>query len=284
MVAGMTSGTGKVTGSSAIVAGMKNFPLILMFGFLGFATAAEAADLTAARALREKKDFAGAIALLEPMALAKPKDAEVQLELGQALTGRIGQVGLMSKAGMAKRSLAAYERAAELDPRNVGARLALIQYYMQAPFFAGGDRAKAYATARELATFDAWQGNFWLMRLHLADREPKAALAACDALQKVEPASYRTLYQLGRTVALTGLEKERGVAALRQAVNMTPAANDPGRQHAFFRLGQILEAQGHQPEARSAFESAVVIDPKMQEAAERAAALKRAGPPAKVLQ
>jgi Flp pilus assembly protein TadD len=92
MVAGMTSGTGKVTGSSAIVVGMKNFPLILMFGFLVFATAAEAADLTAARALREKKDFAGAIALLEPMALAKPKDAEVQLELGQALTGRIGQV------------------------------------------------------------------------------------------------------------------------------------------------------------------------------------------------
>jgi uncharacterized protein HemY len=67
-------------------------------------------------------------------------------------------------------------------------------------------------------------------------------------------------------------------------VNLTPAANDPGRQQAFFRLGQILDAQGDRAEARSAFESAVAIEPKMQEAAERAAALKRAGPPAKVLQ
>lgn len=284
MVGGMTSGTGKVTGGSARVAGMKNFPLVLMFGFAVFAIAAEAADLSAARALREKKDFAGAIALLEPMALAKPNDAEVQLELGMALTGEIGNVGLLGKAGMAKRSLAAYERAAELDPRNVGARLALIQYYMQAPFFAGGNRARAYATASELASFDAWQGNFWLMRLHLEDKEPKAALAACDALLKVEPASYRALYQLGRTVALTGLEKERGVAALRQAVNLTPAATDPGRQHAFFRLGQILEARADLAEARSAFESAVAIEPKMREAVERLEALKRVASPLKVLQ
>ena len=266
------------------MAGMKTCPFVLMFGFLIFMAAAEAADVASARSLREKKDFAGAIALLEPMAKAEPKNAEVQLELGMALTGQLGNVGLIGKAGFAKRSLAAYERAAELDPRSVGARLALIQHYMQAPFFAGGDRKKAYATARELAVFDAWQGNFWLMRLHLEDREPKAALAACDALLKVEPASYRALYQLGRTVALTGLEKERGVAALRQAVALTPGKSDPGREHAFFRLGQILEAMGERIEARAAFENAVAINPKLAEAAERLEALKRVAPPAKVIQ
>lgn len=284
MVAAMTSGTGGGRAVSGRVAGMKTYPFVLMFGFLIFMAAAEAADVASARSLREKKDFAGAIALLEPMAKAEPKNAEVQLELGMALTGQLGNVGLIGKAGFAKRSLAAYERAAELDPRSVGARLALIQHYMQAPFFAGGDRKKAYATARELAVFDAWQGNFWLMRLHLEDREPKAALAACDALLKVEPASYRALYQLGRTVALTGLEKERGVAALRQAVALTPGKSDPGREHAFFRLGQILEAMGERIEARAAFENAVAINPKLAEAAERLEALKRVAPPAKVIQ
>ncbi len=263
---------------------MKTYSLILLCGLTALGGLARAADLTAARALREKKDFVGAIALLEPIATAEPKNAEVQLELGQALTGRMGSVGLLSKGGMAKRALAAYERAAELDPRSVGARVALIQYYMQAPFFAGGDRKKAYANARELATFDAWSGNFWLMRLHLEDKEPKAALAAGDALLKAEPASYRALYQLGRTVALTGLEKERGAAALRQAVTLTPAKGDPGREHAFFRLGQILEAAGDKAGARAAYAGAVAAEPKMKEAAERLESLKRAAPAATLFQ
>lgn len=283
-MAGMTSGTGKVTGGSGRVTGMKTYPLTLICGFLTMLAPVGAADLTAAKALLGKNDYASALALLEPITAAEPKNAEAQLVLGQVLTGRINEVGLLSKASMAKRSLAAYERAAELDPQSVGARLALVQYYMQAPFFAGGSREKAYATARELAGIDAWQGNFWLMRLHLEDKEPAAALVACDALLKAEPASYRALYQLGRTVALTGLQKERGVAALRQAVTLTPAAGDPGKEQAFNRLGQILEASGDSAGARAAYESAVALQPKMTEAVERLAALKRVAPLAKVNQ
>jgi hypothetical protein len=57
------------------------------------------------RSLPEKKDFPGAIALLEPMAKAEPKKADVQPELERALTGQPGNVGLLGKAGFANRSL-----------------------------------------------------------------------------------------------------------------------------------------------------------------------------------
>jgi hypothetical protein len=47
-------------------------------------------------------------------------------------------------------------------------------------------------------------------------------------------------------------ELERGVAALRQAVTLTPAVGDPGKEQAFNRLGQILEASGDRAGARAA--------------------------------
>ena len=55
------------------------------------------------RSLPEKKDFPGAIALLEPMAKAEPKKADVQPGLEGALTGQLGNVGLLGKAGVGKR-------------------------------------------------------------------------------------------------------------------------------------------------------------------------------------
>lgn len=244
---------------------MKLIPSFLLALPLLMAVAA-AADLAPARALLAKKDFPAAIAVLEPITAAEPTNAEAHLALGNALSGRIDEVGLMSKAGLAKRSLAAYERAAGLDPRSVGARLALVQYYMQAPFFAGGSRDKAYAQAKELVALDAWHGNFWLMRLYQEDKRSAEALAACDALLQAEPGSYRALYQLGRMAALTGQQRERGAAALRQALTLTPGAEDPARQHAYNRLGQILEAMGDLAGARAAYDRAVELDPKLEEA------------------
>lgn len=55
------------------------------------------------RSLRQKKDFADAIALLEPMAKAEPKKADVQPGLERALTGQLGNAGLLGKAGVGKR-------------------------------------------------------------------------------------------------------------------------------------------------------------------------------------
>lgn len=188
---------------------------------------------------------------------------------GTRCRGESARWDCWSKAGLAKRALAAYERAAALD-----ARVVLVQVYSQAPFFAGGDRAEAYASARELAAPDAWRGNFRLMRMHLEDKEPAEAFKACEALLRAEPESYRALYQLGRMVALTGQQRERGVAALRRALTLTPGADDPKKENAYNRLGQILEASGDVAGARAAYDSALALDPKLEDAKARRAKLK----------
>jgi tetratricopeptide (TPR) repeat protein len=257
------------------MAGMKflSLPLSLL-SLAALVASTSAADLAPARALLAKKDFPAAVTALEAIAQAEPANADAHLLLGNALSGQIADFGLLTRARLAKRSLAAYERAAALDSRHVGARLALVQYYQQAPFIVGGSRAKAYTTARELALLDAWHGNFWLMRLHLEDKQIAEAFAACDALLQAEPSSYRALYQLGRTVAVSGQHPARGAAALRQAVTLTPSPADPALQHAYHRLGQILAASGDFLAARAAFEQALVLDPKLAEAAPRLAQLK----------
>jgi len=93
------------------------------------------------------------------------------------------------------------------------------------------------------------------MRLYQEDKRPTEALAVCDVLLKAEPDSYRALYQLGRMVALTGQQLDRGAAALRRAVTLTPGADDPARAHAYNRLGQILEAKGDVAGSRTAYET-----------------------------
>ena len=103
--------------------------LFLPLALLSFAASlSAAADLAPARALMAKKDFPAAIVALETITAAEPSNSGAHVILGNALAAQINAVGLLGKAGLAKRSLTAYERAAALDPRSIGARLALVQY------------------------------------------------------------------------------------------------------------------------------------------------------------
>jgi hypothetical protein len=50
------------------------------------------------------------------------------------------------------------EKAVELNPDNIEARFDLLEYYLQAPAFLGGDAAKAQAQAAEIAKRNATAG------------------------------------------------------------------------------------------------------------------------------
>jgi len=157
--AAVTNGTGGPAEISGRVEGM-NIKLPLFLAFPLSIVAAVAADPGAgARALLAKKIFRRLSRRWSRSPLLSRRTPRPSSRWAMALSGRIGEVGLISRAGLAKRSLAAYERAAALDPRSVDARLALVQFHRQAPFFAGGSREKAYAQAKELVALDAWQGN-----------------------------------------------------------------------------------------------------------------------------
>ncbi len=74
---------------------MKIYPFLFLVLPLALAVSADGAELAPARALPGKKGYPAAIAALEAITAAEPKDAEAQLVPGNALSGRIGEVGLV---------------------------------------------------------------------------------------------------------------------------------------------------------------------------------------------
>lgn len=77
--------------------------------------------------------------------------AEYQLWLGRAYGEKANSAGALSAYGLAKKSVAAFEAAHQLDRRNPAIARDLGEYYASAPGMVGGGSGKALALANEVA-------------------------------------------------------------------------------------------------------------------------------------
>jgi tetratricopeptide (TPR) repeat protein len=66
--------------------------------------------------------------------------------------------GVLKMPGRAKACKNEYERAMELDPHYIAARFGIMQYYMQAPGFLGGNKDEARRQADSIAYYDTLKG------------------------------------------------------------------------------------------------------------------------------
>jgi len=105
----------------------------------------------------ERQRYDQAIAWLEKAVQLDSRISDYHHWLGRAYGRRAQQEG-GTGLFIARKVKTHLERAVELDPNNIAARFDLIEYYLQAPFFLGGDPAKATAQAAEIAKRDAVAG------------------------------------------------------------------------------------------------------------------------------
>lgn len=84
-----------------------------------------------------------AVEFADRAAKLDPDSATIQFWYGTALFENIQNVGMFSKMGYASDAEKAYLRAIELDPKYVGPRFGLVQFYSNAPGIAGGSMKKA---------------------------------------------------------------------------------------------------------------------------------------------
>lgn len=271
--------------------------------------APDAAALAAARALLDARQLAEAQAAFEKLAAAHPADPEVNFALGELALRRnepekaapyfekcvaaaptssryhrrlgdsygshAAKASVFSKPGLAKKCLAAYEKAVALDPSDIDARFSVFEFYRQAPALFGGGIDKATATAEAIKKLDATRGHYAFATLYVGEKKYPEALAEYDAVLRAKPDDYPTLYQIGRLAAVSGQFPERGLAALRRCLDLpVPSANTPGHAAAHWRIGVILEKKNDLPGARTAYESAVKLDPAFTPAAESLKKLK----------
>lgn len=225
--------------------------------------------------------------------------------LGRAYSRQALRAGRFRQMRLAARIRDEFQRAVELDPDAVDARLDLLQFYVVAPAFVGGGGDRARAQAVEIRRRNRFRG-------HLADaavaedsgddagaeREYAAAVAAFpdsaagaralgafyarrkqwdrafDVLERAarERNDSVALYHVGRTASLSGQHLARGAEALRAYLAYRPEETDPSLASAHYRLGLIYEKQGQRDLAREEFAATLKLDPSQSDAKE---ALKR---------
>jgi tetratricopeptide (TPR) repeat protein len=228
------------------------------------------------------------------------QDARAWFWLGRAYAQQAMRAGMLSKPKWAGKTREAYEQAVALDPSHLDARFDLMQYYVMAPGFLGGDTDKAQAQATALRQQDPMMGKLaeavlaqhddrpadaeraYRDALALAPGQPRArvSLAAflqsdpprwdevaalwSDALAK-NPDDLLAHYQLARVAALSGRGLEAGLAHIdRYLANPAFTSEYTSTAAAHWRRGLILEKLGRRDDALAAYGVAVRLQPTLQ--------------------
>lgn len=98
---------------------------------------------------------------------AAPSDARYRLRLAEIYGEMAQKASLFQRLGFARRFKAELDRTLALDPRNVRALRDLMEYYITAPSFAGGDRDEAQAMVDRISKIDpleALLAQVWIAR------------------------------------------------------------------------------------------------------------------------
>lgn len=213
-----------------------------------------------------------AVKTLERAVQLAPNSSTAFRRLGDAYGRSAQKAGMFSKMSLAGKCRDAYVKAVELDPKNIDARFALLGYYRQAPGIVGGGVDKALAQADEIIKLDPVRGKIAKAGILAGEKKYDEAFALFEESLQSNPNDYAALYQVGRLAAETGQRLDRGLEALQKCLAQTPPEGAPPHPAAHWRIGNIHEKKGDKASARHAYQAALALDPKHEQAA---AALKK---------
>ena len=289
---------------------MRTFAAVALLGLASVLPVyAQPADpvLDQAKALMNANEPEKAADLLEKAVAAKPNDAMRHYRLGEAYGVVAQQGGMLKAASTAGKVRDEFAKAVQLDPNFIDARLGLMEFYLRAPGFMGGDEDKAREQATEIRKRDAFAGHrafaaiaaskkdmnaarneyiamvrespasakshYWYaVFLMTGDKNYKSALEEFEAALKLDPNYMPAVFQIGHVAALSGTDLARGEESLQKYLQYKPTGDDPGLHRARYWLGAIYEKQGKKPEARAQYEASLRLHGGQKDVAE---ALKR---------
>ena len=149
-------------------------------------------------------DFKKATDSLERAESADPHNSQYALWLGRAYGRRAETSNPFSALGHASKARQYFEKAVDLDPRNIEALNDLLEYYMEAPGFLGGGFEKAKATAARIAQVDQAEGHY--AQATLLEKRKEMASAEEHLRHAIELAPH----QVGRFIDLARLLAKQG--------------------------------------------------------------------------
>ena len=226
--------------------------------------------------------------------------ADYRVWLARAYAREALDAGLGRRMSLARHMKSTLERAIEIDPENIDARLELLRFYLVAPGFMGGSSRKAREQADAVARTNPLRGRIAIGAIaegedHDADAEREyrnaiasnpdsaagyyalgafyqrtkqfeKAFATYDELLRVAPTETEVHYQLGRTGALSGTRLEDAERSLRMFLQRLPDGSGSSLASAHLRLAEVYEREKRLDLARREYEIALGLDPRRKEA------------------
>jgi len=162
-------------------------------------------------------DYRRASEVLEKAVAADPDNSEYALWLGRALGRRAETSSPFTAPGFASRARQYFEKAAQLNPRNVEALSDLFEYYLEAPGFLGGGLDKAQATAARIAAIDPAEGYWSQAKLEEKRKEFGSAEEHLRRAIEVSPHQVGRFLELARFLARQGRYQESDQSLARAA-------------------------------------------------------------------
>lgn len=236
---------------------------LLLASFLALPLTAQAPPIERGRALLRRDDPDHAAVLFREAIAQAPDSAEAHYWLGVAYGRQARKANVIRQVRLAMKTREEFERAVELDPNDLQARFALVEFYTLAPMvFGGGDR-KAFQQATEIAARDPAMGHEALAFIYADEKRYQQAFEQLEETVKIDPGHMSAWYEIGHLAAITGSDLKRGEEALQRYLSSTPNSdeNDPPLARAFYWLGLILEKEGQFPEARQNYAASLRLDP-----------------------
>jgi tetratricopeptide (TPR) repeat protein len=198
-----------------------------------------------------------AIKVGEQCVAAHPQASACHLAFGQALGNKAMNAGsMMAAMRYAGTVRDAIKKAVELEPRNIEARFALLQYYLMAPAIAGGGSGKAKDLVRETAAVSPAASQLMQAQVDIDDDQYAKAEAA---VLSVQAGSDEIILDHQRELLATLGHvhlKEKRYAESERIFGLVQK-RFPDSDTGWYGLGRLQQEQGHQREAIAAYDRAL---------------------------
>src|SRR5208337_2518284 len=113
-----------------------------------------------------------------------PNNSRFHLWLGRVYGGKADRANFLAAAGLARKVREEFERAVQLNPEDIDARLDLAEFYLAAPGIVGGGEQKARAQAQSIAPVNPARAHWVYARI--AEQKKDAATAEREYHQYID--------------------------------------------------------------------------------------------------
>ena len=197
------------------------------------------------RAYYATEQWDAAIQNAEQAVNLRPDDSQYHLWLGRAYGEKAAEIGNpLTAASLARKAKNEFERAVELNPKNVSARSDLSEYYVEAPAIMGGGLGKARNQASELQSLDPAAAEW--VRAIASEKEKKYGDAESSLKAAIATAQNPAQYWM----SLASLYRQRGHLDEMQSAIQSALAQ-PNRPSVTFydAASELLQAGRNFPAA-----------------------------------